>query len=414
MTVTALIPGQRMELRALCASAPVQITIELSLPCPFDVVCFGVDANRRLSDDRYFVFYNQLSTPEGAVCRAAGTPQFTVDSDLLPTSVETLVFAAAIDGNAVMSELRQGRFSLSSSDGEAVCDLTPGWFHTEKAVILFELYRKNGIWRVNVVCKGFDGGLSALLAHFGGEEESPPPPPKVSLSKAERVHQAVQEKAPYLIDLTKKAAVSLEKKKLSQITAQVVLVLDVSGSMYHQYRDGKVQRLLDKVLPLALLFDDDGALDVWAFGTQFRQLEAATLGNISDYVNTASSGWKRWDVGGSNNEPPVMEAIFRTYEKSKLPVYILFISDGGVSQSGKIKKVITAAAYGPLFWQFVGIGGRNYGVLEKLDEMQGRFVDNANFFAMDDIDQLSDEALFDRLMGEFPQWLKLAEDKHIL
>lgn len=97
-----------------------------------------------------------------------------------------------------------------------------------------------------------------------------------------------------------------------------------------------------------------------------------------------------------------------------MPVYILFISDGGIYKDKKIKTIIEKAAHGPLFWQFVRIGGRNYGILEKLDTMKGRFVDNANFFSLDDIDSISDEELYDRLMNEFPVWIKEAKNKHIL
>ena len=46
--------------------------------------------------------------------------------------------------------------------------------------------------------------------------------------------------------------------------------------------------------------------------------------------------------------------------------------------------------------------------------MEGRFIDNANFFALDDIDSISDEQLYERLMGEFPIWLKQAKQKNIL
>ncbi|KJR46304.1 tellurium resistance protein [Desulfosporosinus sp. I2] len=58
-----------------------------------------------------------------------------------------------------------------------------------------------------------------------------------------------------------------------------------------------------------------------------------------------------------------------------------------------------------MFWQFVGIGRENYGILEKLDTMESRVVDNANFFALDDIDRISDEQLYERLLNEFPHLL---------
>ncbi len=46
--------------------------------------------------------------------------------------------------------------------------------------------------------------------------------------------------------------------------------------------------------------------------------------------------------------------------------------------------------------------------------MEGRVVDNANFFHIDHIDQVSDEELYENLLNEFPMWLKEAKEKRIL
>ena len=73
-----------------------------------------------------------------------------------------------------------------------------------------------------------------------------------------------------------------------------------------------------------------------------------------------------------------------------------------------------AASSAPVFWQFVGIGRANYGVLERLDDMEGRVVDNAGFFALDDIDQVSDDDLYQRLLSEFPDWMRAAKTASIL
>jgi hypothetical protein len=45
--------------------------------------------------------------------------------------------------------------------------------------------------------------------------------------------------------------------------------------------------------------------------------------------------------------------------------------------------------------------------------MEGRVTDNANFFEVKDIDAISDEELYDRLLNEFPLWLKDAIIKGI-
>ncbi len=68
----------------------------------------------------------------------------------------------------------------------------------------------------------------------------------------------------------------------------------------------------------------------------------------------------------------------------------------------------------PIFWQFVGVGGHDYGILEQFDTMEGRYVDNANFFALDDFRTVPNSELYSRLLNEFPQWLKEIKQKNMI
>ena len=79
-----------------------------------------------------------------------------------------------------------------------------------------------------------------------------------------------------------------------------------------------------------------------------------------------------------------------------------------------VKSLIVEASKRPIFWQFVGVGGYGYGVLERLDTMSGRYVDNANFFALDDFRRVESSKLYSRLLNEFPQWLQEARNKSII
>ena len=218
------------------------------------------------------------------------------------------------------------------------------------------------------------------------------------------------------ISLKKKAAsIVLEKKKLTGVTAKVGIVLDISGSMRKLYKDGVVQEVVERVLAVASQFDDDGALDVWIYDNEFSRLPAATEAIFMGYVekNILSNG----DVHkfGRNDEPKVMEDVIRKYTKeepSDEPVFLVFINDGGCKAG--IKKFIVESSFQPIFWQFVGIGDSNFDVLRKLDTMEGRFIDNANFFHIEDISKISDEELYENLLNEFPMWLEEAKEKQIL
>ena len=230
---------------------------------------------------------------------------------------------------------------------------------------------------------------------------------KVSLEKK------LQTNAPGLVSLAKPLQVELEKRNLQNCVARVALVLDMSGSMTGRYRDGVVQDIVNKTLPLAVQFDDDGQLDFWYYGNRPQRMPSVTMQN---YLNAVPVNWKELmhSIGATNNEPPVMKEVVSEYKKSRLPAYVLFITDGGVSNEAKIRKILQEASKYPIFWQFVGVGGSNYGILERLDTMTDRYVDNAGFFALDDFKSVSNSELYGRLLNEFPAWLDAAHQRKIL
>lgn len=184
--------GQKGKLADMGSSTTFPLVITMAMSgMDIDISCFGLDASDKLSDDRYMVFFNQKTCPGGGVTLDIGADRstFTIDVSRLPESIHKLVFTASIGADGTMRKLGSSslvlgntRFAFSGSD-----------FQDEKAIIVAEIYRRDGIWRFGAVGQGFSGGLSALLKHFGGTEAAPsapvPPPapapetPKVSLSK---------------------------------------------------------------------------------------------------------------------------------------------------------------------------------------------------------------------------------------
>lgn len=381
----------------------------------YDFCCFGVDENGKLSDDRYMIFYNQKLSPKGEVRveDIADGVRYTLNLSTIPDFINRLVFTVSIDGDKTMGEMNALETKVCQSGAKDI-EMTLGGndFSKEKAVIVMEIYRKD-VWRIGCVASGFDGGLSALLKYFGGEEVSEPiqepvveEPVKVSLEKK-------MEKAPELISLVKPLVFELKKKNLETTVARVGLVLDISGSMVPRFKNGTVQSIVNKTLPLAVQFDDDGELDFWFYGTTARKMNSV---NLKNYTMAVPEDWKHLmlDLGGRNNEPIVMRMVVDEYKDTKIPAYVLFITDGGVNQKREIQNIITEASHLPIFWQFVGVGGKNYGILEKLDTMSGRYVDNAGFFALDDFKKVSNEELYARLLEEFPSWLEEIKRKGMI
>jgi len=215
--------------------------------------------------------------------------------------------------------------------------------------------------------------------------------------------------------LKQKAVIVLEKKKLTNVVARVGLVLDISGSMRGLYKNGTVQRVVERILAVASQFDDDGTLDVWVYDNEFSRLKSVTEQDFVNYVEEYILNNDLIHKFGRNDEPPVMEDVIKKYtidSPSLDPAFIVFINDGGCKRT--IKKPVVESSTKPIFWQFVGIGDSNFEVLEKLDTMEGRFVDNANFFHIKEIEKTTDEELYNKLLNEFPGWITEAKTKGIL
>lgn len=194
--------GQKGKLSDLGITGKLAVDVTLlHAGMDLDVSCFGLDAAGKLSDDRYMIFFNQLAAPQNTIKLdlANGSERrqayFAVQLDQLPSSIDKLVFAAAIDGNGTMQQIGNSHLQLSGNAGAVLNFGFKGSdFQQEKAVILAEVYRRDGQWRFAAVGQGFNGGLSALLASFGGVEAGAAPAPaptpaptpapkKISLSK---------------------------------------------------------------------------------------------------------------------------------------------------------------------------------------------------------------------------------------
>ncbi len=398
---------------------PITLTLQIKGAAVYDFSCFGIDKDEKLSDDRYMIFYNQPASPANEIAykEIGEGAEFSLNLSKLPAQIKKLVFTGSIDGNGTMGEISAHKISIAQSGKETVtANFTGADFQQEKAVTSLEIYFKDS-WRFNVVARGFNGGLDVILKSFGGEvaEEVQPKPKKVSLEKK------IAEGAPKLISLVKPLKVELEKRNLLEVVAKVALVMDISGSMYNTYNNGTVQEIVNKILPIAVQFDDDGELDFWYYGSYIKQMPTV---NMRNYESAVPANWNKLmsDLGGGTDALRVMKDVVQEFKNSKFPAYVIFVTDGEISDN--VAEIIIKSSKLPIFWQFVGIGNNNsgflgrllggYGLLERLDNLSGRFVDNTNFFALDDFRTVDNSELYSRLLNEFPNWLKEARRHNII
>jgi hypothetical protein len=250
--------------------------------------------------------------------------------------------------------------------------------------------------------------------------------------------EKVAEKAPELLSLSKNAAGVLSRKNLSGLTSRVAVVFDFSGSMRHEYSSGSIQKLAEKALAFATQIDDDGEIDVFIFHSGAEYLGAVTLDNFRGVI-------AKWTAGkrmGTTNYTDAFKAVVKHYgfvdaaqpATGKLgglfgkkvapaastagpvvPVFALFLTDGAPDNRTSAVKALTDASVHPIFWQFLSIGSESIPFLEKLDDLDGRYVDNADYKPVGDVNVLTSTELYEMLVDEYPGWLTVMRERgHIV
>lgn len=203
--MTTLIKGQKLKLADLTTDTIIFIRVQLSGNFVLDVAAFGLDAAQQLSDDRYMTFYNQPTTP----CQALTlleydktTSLFKLNIKQLARTIEKLVFCVSIDGLGSMAELKQSRVQILNQAQQLLAEFCfdGSLFQSERALMLAEVYKKDDVWRFAAIAQGFNGGLSALVTHFGGEVEEQAPPitvqPTITAKPPAETSQTTQKEAP--------------------------------------------------------------------------------------------------------------------------------------------------------------------------------------------------------------------------
>ncbi|MET7355430.1 VWA domain-containing protein [Streptomyces mirabilis] len=282
-------------------------------------------------------------------------------------------------------------------------------------------------------------GSRTAASSAPGAPPAPPAPP-VSPASSPRLSKG-EERLP--VDMRKRlslrkeqVAVSLRKHGAEGVTARVVLILDASGSMSFLYSKGVVADVVERMAAVAAQLDDDGVMQAWTFASHAARLPDLSLGELPEWLelhvrvgelslfrrsNKPRKGLLPGQVDmrsvGIQNEEQKAIAEVRTYVREHPavdPTLVLFFSDGGVYRNKAIEQELRAAVEEPIFWQFVGLGRSNYGVLERFDTLPGRRVDNVGFFAVDDISVVPDPELYDRLLSQFPAWMTAARGLGII
>ena len=439
----------------LDVNSTFEVIIQTIGNAEYDYSCFGVDAQNKLSDDRYMVFYNQISSPKGEVSYQGDnrSAKFVVKLNKLPDSINKLAFTVSIDGDSDMSKIQSHQLSVVQN-GRTVLNfkLKGSDFQKESSLISAEIYKK-GEWRFAAIGSGFNGGLGDLLRNYGGEEETEEQPTQASAPVAansqpnKQVETQPQRKTqpsrppiapaskpqptPVTRAFTPAAGASrptssarpindamlngsvqnlkkvLPSLNLAQCRARIVLVIEASQQTAKYFSDGSMQNLITKVLPLAMQFSNNAQLEYWLYGSRPKKM--FPIGE-KNYASAIPNDWGSlmWSLGENKSETTAMTEVLSSCQPFNMPTYILFITSGNIPLNSQIEQMVVSSSQLPVFWQFLGMGNTRYGVFENIANLPGSTVSNAKFAAISGFSQNSTPELYKFLLGDFSKWRKEA------
>lgn len=147
-----------------------------------DASVFLVGENGKVLSDSHFVFYNNTTSPDGAVQHQGDNrtgegdgddEQVKIDLTKVAADVKKLVFAVTIHE----ADSRKQNFGMVSNSFMRVVNNDNGSeiarfdlsedASTETAMIFGELYRHGAEWKFKAVGQGFAGSLAALATQHG-------------------------------------------------------------------------------------------------------------------------------------------------------------------------------------------------------------------------------------------------------
>jgi stress response protein SCP2/uncharacterized protein involved in tellurium resistance len=152
-----------------------------------DVSAYMLRTDGRVRDDGDMIYFNQLAAP--GIALDPESSRFVLRTDEIAPDIERIAICVVVDGRPASS---LGSVEIAIPDGPAfVHDVSDA---LEAAIIMAEIYRRSGEWKIRAVGQGFAGGMAPLARSFGMEvdDESPavpgappppPPPAPVSLKK---------------------------------------------------------------------------------------------------------------------------------------------------------------------------------------------------------------------------------------
>ncbi|MET8626149.1 TerD family protein [Kitasatospora sp. NPDC004669] len=186
-----------------------RVTVEVTAPKALDVSGLLLTDAGKVRSDADFVFFNAPHGP-GLSLRpaAAGAPDaITVDTPAVPADISKIVVTASpADQSSTFAGIEPTATVRDADTGAVLVTFTPPRLGLETALIVVEVYRRNGSWKVRAVGQGYADGLAGIATDFGvSVDDSPAPTPQPPAPAPAAAPAAISPNAP-TVQITSPAA----------------------------------------------------------------------------------------------------------------------------------------------------------------------------------------------------------------
>ncbi|MEU4982350.1 TerD family protein [Streptomyces sp. NPDC021969] len=166
-------PGSNIPLSA------ARVTVDVAAPVRLDVSGLLLTADGKVRSDADFIFYNQ-PTGQGVTYRSGGgsaPDAIVVDTSAVPPGIEKIVVTASPDAAGQTFQGIEPTATIRNADDNSVlATFTPPQLGAETALVIVEVYLRNGAWKARAVGQGYSNGLAGIATDFGVTVEEPAAP----------------------------------------------------------------------------------------------------------------------------------------------------------------------------------------------------------------------------------------------
>ncbi|MEU6881211.1 TerD family protein [Streptomyces sp. NPDC046712] len=169
--MTAMTPGSNIPLSA------ARVAVDVAAPVRLDVSGLLLSADGKVRSDADFIFYNQPTGP-GVTYRSGGgtaPDAILVDTGAVPPGIEKIVVTASPDeAGQTFQGVEPTATIRNADDGSVLATFTPPQLGTETALVVVEIYLRNGAWKARAVGQGYANGLAGIATDFGVSVDEEP------------------------------------------------------------------------------------------------------------------------------------------------------------------------------------------------------------------------------------------------